>query len=154
MVDTMHTTVVVDASVWVSWLITHDVNHDASLLWIERCIAEGRFLVAPSLMLVEVAATMSRQMGETALAKETVRNLHTASEIRIVPLDAALVWAAVEVAADLKLRAGDATYVALAHQLNIPLVSWDKEQLQRAESLISTYTPDNYVFQEEVHEEE
>jgi len=153
MVDITDTTVVVDASVWVSWLITYDVNHDASLLWIERYIAEGGFLVAPSLMLVEVAATISRQMGEIALAKETVKNLHTASEIRIVPLDDTVVWAAVEVAADLKLRTGDATYVAIAHQLNIPLVSWDKEQLQRAGSLVSTYTPDNYAFQQ-IHEEE
>ena len=149
----MDTAVVVDASVWVSWLITYDVNHDASLLWIERYITEGGFLVAPSLMLVEVAATISRQMGEITLAKETVKNLHTASEIRIVPLDDTLVWAAVEVAADLKLRTGDATYVAVAHQLNIPLVSWDKEQLQRSESLIPTYTPDDYTFQE-IHEEE
>ena len=70
-----------------------------------------------------------------------------------MPLDDTLVWAAVEVAADLKLRTGDATYVAVAHQLNIPLVSWDKEQLQRAGSLVSTYTPDNYTFQQ-IHEEE
>jgi len=63
------------------------------------------------------------------------------------------VQAAVTIAADLQLRAGDATYVAVAHQLNIPLISWDKKQLQRAESLVSTYTPDNYAFQE-IHEEE
>ena len=37
-------------------------------------------------------------------------------------------------------------YVALAHQLNIPLVSWDKEQIQKASSLITTYTPENYIF--------
>ena len=61
-------------------------------------------------------------------------------------MDSALVQAAVDAATDLQLRAGDAIYVALAHQMNIPLVSWDKEQLQRARSLIATYTPENYVF--------
>ena len=142
----MDTTVVVDASVWVSRLIDHDVNHDASLLWIERYIAEGGFLVAPALILVEVAAAISRQMGEIDLAKETARNLDSASEMHIVPLDNALVQAAVEVAADLQLRAGDAIYVAVAQQLNIPLVSWDREQLDRAGSLITTYTPSTYVF--------
>jgi hypothetical protein len=30
--------------------------------------------------------------------------------------------------------------------MNIPLVSWDKEQLQRARSFIVTFTPDSYVF--------
>src|SRR5437588_6049695 len=142
----MDTTVVVDASVWVSRLIDHDVNHDASLLWIERYIAEGGFLVAPALILVEVAAAISRQMGEIDLAKETARNLDSASEMHIVPLDNALVQAAVEVAADLQLRAGDAIYVAVAQQLNIPLVSWDREQLDRAGSLITTYTPSTYVL--------
>ena len=85
-------------------------------------------------------------MGEIALAKETAKNLDTANEIRIVPLDTSLVWSAVEVAADLKLRTGDATYVAIARQLNIPLVSWDKEQLQRAANLVATYTPGDYAF--------
>jgi hypothetical protein len=51
-------------------------------------------------------------------------------------------------AADLQLRAGDASYVTLARQLNIPLVSWDREQLQKAGSLIATCTPGNYPFQD------
>jgi len=33
---------------------------------------------------------------------------------------------------------------ALAQQLNIPLVSWDKEQLRKASNLLTTYTPDTY----------
>ncbi|GAC1421889.1 MAG: hypothetical protein PVS3B3_01170 [Ktedonobacteraceae bacterium] len=39
-----------------------------------------------------------------------------------------------------------ATYVAVAHQLSIPLISWDKEQLQKASKIIQTYTPDTYPF--------
>lgn len=61
-------------------------------------------------------------------------------------MDASLVQLAIDAATDLQLRAGDAIYVALAHQLNIPLISWDKEQLQKASTLITTYTPENYVF--------
>ena len=71
--------------------------------------------------------------------------MHT---IQIVPIDAALVQAAVEVATNLQLRAGDSTYVALAHQLHIPLISWDKEQLQRARTLVATYAPGDYALQE------
>jgi predicted nucleic acid-binding protein len=52
--------VVVDASVWVSWLQPFDANHDASRFWVERYIAEGGLLVAPALVLVEVAAAISR----------------------------------------------------------------------------------------------
>ena len=52
-----------------------------------------------------------------------------------------LIEVVIEIASDLQLRAGDATYVAVAHQLNLPLVTWDKEQLQRGAILLSTYTP-------------
>ena len=110
-------------------------------------------LVVPTLVLIEVAASISRRTGQTIQAQEAVKRLHSISKIQIAPVDSALVQSAVEVAINLQLRAGDAIYVALAHQLSIPLVSWDKEQLQRSESLIPTYTPDNYTFQE-IHEEE
>lgn len=149
----MEPKVVVDASVWVSRLMPQDVNHDASSFWMERFTAEGGFLVAPVFLLIEIAASISRVTGDTALAKQIVEDIKSDSMMQAMPLDTTLVQAAVTIAADLQLRAGDATYVVAAHQLNIPLISWDKEQLQRAGSLVSTYTPDNYAFQE-VHEEE
>jgi predicted nucleic acid-binding protein len=143
----MDASVVVDASVWVSWLITQDANHDTSRLWMDRYITAGGLLVAPALALIEVAAAISRQTGQIAQAKQVARDLSSVRAMRFVPLDSVLVWAAVDVAADLKLRAGDTTYVAVAGQLNIPLVSWDKEQLQRAGSLTRTYTPSTYPFE-------
>ncbi len=57
-----------------------------------------------------------------------------------------LVQAAVNIALDLQLRAGDAIYIAVAQQLNLPLVSWDNEQLERGGRLITTYSPNNYPF--------
>lgn len=142
----MDASVVVDASVWVSWLITQDANHVTSRLWMERYITIGGLLVAPALVLIEVAAAISRQTGQIGRAKEVAKNLSSVRAMRFVPLDSMLVWAAVDVAADLKLRAGDTTYVAVARQLNIPLVSWDKEQLWRAGSLTRTYMPSDYPF--------
>jgi len=113
---------------------------------VNRYIAAGGLLVAPALLAIEVAASISRQTGELTLAKAEAKNLYSIPSIRLMSLDSELVWTAVDVAADLQLRAGDATYVAVAHQLNIPLVSWEKEQLQRARSLIVTSTPDSYDF--------
>ncbi len=77
--------VVVDASVWVSRLITSDVNYDASHLWMEQYkIAKG-LLVAPAILLIEVAAAISRQTGRSDLAKEVVKNLSSLSTMRLVP---------------------------------------------------------------------
>ncbi|MDQ6659625.1 MAG: type II toxin-antitoxin system VapC family toxin [Chloroflexota bacterium] len=142
----MDKAVVIDASVWVSRLLPHDLHHNASRLWVEQYKSKGGLFIAPSLLVIEVAASVSRQTGAAALAKEAARNLYTIHGIRIVPLKAHLVWTASQVAADLRLRTGDATYVAVADQLSIPLISWDKEQRQKAAERVPTYTPDSYVF--------
>ena len=142
----MNTKVVVDASVWVSRLMPQEVNHNVSSLWTDRFTTLGGMLVAPVFLLIEVAASVSRQSRQPELSKQSVTDLQTDEAMSFVPLDSALVQTAIELASTLQLRAGDAIYVALAHQMNIPLVSWDKERLQRASRLIATYTPENYVF--------
>jgi len=68
-------------------------------------------------------------------------------------MDEILTQAAVDVAINLQLRAGDAIYVALARQTKHSLISWDKEQLQKASTIITTYTPATYVFPQSEGEE-
>jgi len=143
----MDVTVVMDASIWVSQLRPQDTNHNASRLWVERYTAAGGLLVAPVFFLIEVAAAISRRTEDPALAKKAIEDLTSTNVIQFVSLDSVLVQAAVDIAADLQLRGGDAIYVAVAQQLNLPLVSWDKEQLQRAASLTRTYTPGTYPFE-------
>lgn len=143
----MNVSVVIDASVLVSWMVFYDANHDASYSWIKRYRAMRGLLVAPSFALIEVAAAIARQSRQPALAKAAMKDLYSVSTLRIVPLDSILVRSAVEIASDLQLRAGDATYIAVAHKLKIPLVSWDKEQLQRGRALLTTHTPGTYPFE-------
>jgi predicted nucleic acid-binding protein len=142
----MDASVVVDASVWVSWLRPQYINHIASGIWLDQYIAKGGLLVEAALLLIEVAASISRRTGQAIQAKEAINTLRSISKIQIASLDSALVQVAVDAAIDLQTRAGDSIYVALAYQLNLPLVSWDREQLQRAKRLIVTYTPDSYSF--------
>ena len=142
----MDISVVVDASVWVSWYIQQDVHHRASRLWLDRYTAQGGFLIAPMFLLVEVAGAISRQKGDSKLARQVIKDIYYYDAMRILTLKDTLMWASVEIAADLELRAGDTTYIAVAHQYHLPLVSWDKEQLRKASSLTPTYTPDEYPF--------
>ncbi len=142
----MDARIVVDASVLVSQLMPKDINHKPSLFWLNQFSAAGGLLVAPVFLQIEVAAAISRLTGQPALSRKALEDLNSTDTMHFVPLDSALVQVAVDVATDLQLRAGDAIYVAVARQLNIPLVSWDKEQLQRTASIITTYTPSNYVF--------
>ena len=143
----MDGSVVVDASVLVSWIVSGDANHNHSQSWMKKYRAIGGLLIMPAFAMIEVAVALARQSKQPALAKAAVKNLYSLSVVRIVPLDSTLVQTAVDIASDFQLRAGDSTYVAVAYKLKIPLVSWDKEQLQRGRNLIAIYTPDNYPFE-------
>src|SRR5439155_4609959 len=139
----MHPSVVVDASVWASLLMPPDSNHAASLSWSSRYVTAGGLIIVPEFMLVELAAALVRQTNQPTTVKQIVRGLYQ-GVLKIQPVDTNLLRVALDLAADLRLKGADAIYVALGHQLGVPLVSWDKEQLQRSSVLIEAYTPGNY----------
>jgi len=66
---------VVDASVWVSRLVSLDIHHTLSRQWLEEQIAGGGQLVSPVLLLSEVAGAISRRTGEPVLAWQAVESL-------------------------------------------------------------------------------
>ena len=53
--------VVVDASVWVSRLISGDVQHTRCQVWFRAQASEGGLLVAPVSVLPEVAGAIARR---------------------------------------------------------------------------------------------
>lgn len=142
----MDARIVVDASVLISQLMPLDINHTTSLFWLNRFTTLGGRLIEPVFVQIEVAGALSRLTGLSDLSKNAIEELNSSDTIDFIPFDAELVQSAIEIASNLQLRAGDAIYVAMASQLNIPLVTWDKEQLQRGGSLVATYTPESYTF--------
>ena len=135
-------TVVVDASVWVSRLVPQEAHHEASRRWFESFTAEGGRLVAPVLLLPEIAGAISRRTGVPDLAHQAVQQLQRMRTLRLVALDQRLGQAASQLAADLGLRGADATYVAIADQLQIPLLTWDHEHVVKAGKRITVRLPD------------
>ena len=121
-----------DASVWVSALVPGDDHHAASRAWLEAEHASDRPLIAPALMLPEVAGAISRRTGRPALARRAVRALSRLSALRLLPVDAELAEQAARLAADHGLRGADSVYVAVAKQLALPLATWDRDQARRA----------------------
>jgi predicted nucleic acid-binding protein len=124
--------VVVDASVWVARFIPSDAFHATSRAWLAAHIAAKRTLISPALLLPELAGSVARVLNDSSAGLRAARLVTRLSIVRLVPLDAALSRRAFEAAANDRLRGADAVYVALARQLRVPLVSWDKEQLSRA----------------------
>ena len=130
--------IVVDASVWLSYLVESDINHEASNSWLSGVLAEGEVIVAPVILLAEIAGAIARQTGNEALAQKTIDCLLSIPNLRLVIHDYGLSIQAARVAAALRLRGADASYVAVAATIGVPFVSWDKEQLMRAKVVTTT----------------
>ena len=135
--------VVVDASVWVSRLVTDDVFHTASRTWLIHHAQDGGRWVAPALMPAEVVGAISRRTGKPELANRALKHLLLPGlrGLRLVALDRRLGKAAAQLAASAGLRGADAVYAALAQHLSIPLVTWDEETGQRAGALLTVMQP-------------
>jgi predicted nucleic acid-binding protein len=136
--------IVVDASVWMSYLVRSDSNHRASDAWLSERLSGGRVVVAPILLLAEVGGAIARVMGRPDLGGAAVDRLLSVPNLRLVAIDHALGLRIARLAAERRLRGADACYIAVAAALEIPLVSWDNEQLDRAREIVQVATPDLY----------
>lgn len=132
---------VVDASVWVSRFVSADIHHAQSRQWLEEHLANGRRVLAPTLLLVEVAGAIGRRIQDPTIARRVVDSLRALPGLTWVGLPGDVRDHAANLAVDLRLRGADAVYVAIADRLGVPLVTWDAEQLARASARIATLMP-------------
>ncbi len=132
--------IVVDASVWVSRLVTQDVFHRTVKAWMEKQRAEGVILLSPALLLPEAAGAISRRTGDARLARNAIDSLRRLPRLRLVEMDQSLVQDAARLAADLGLRGADSFYVAVAARLNLALVTLDEDQKSRAAVVINVHS--------------
>lgn len=121
---------VVDASVAVKWYVKEEMR-DRALRLIEDFLSELVDLQAPSLLLYELGNALRHHPGSTeaecADAVKQARNLG----IAIHDLDDSLVEMASTLAFREKITFYDATYLALARNLNAVFLTADKEMLAR-----------------------
>lgn len=133
--------IVVDASVWVSYLLPSETNHEVSRRWLSTRLTGGQIIVAPVLLLAEVGGAIARQT-RPQLGQRAIDRLLQIPSLRLVSIDHASGIRAAQTAVARRLRGADALYVETAATLNIPLVSWDRQQLDRAAGLIQVYVPE------------
>ena len=131
--------IVVDASVWVSRLVSKDAFHRTVKDWMEQQRSEGAIFLSPAMLLPEVAGAISRRTGEARLARNAIDGLKRLPGLRLVEMDQPIVQEAARLAADLGLRGADSFYVAVAARLNLPLATLDVDQKTRAASSIAVH---------------
>lgn len=133
--------IVIDASVWLSFLIQQDVNHAATKPWLTQILLSKTPIAAPILLLAEVGGAMSRRLGSPDMGEKAVDRLLSIPTLHLVDMDHTLGITTSQIAARYRLRGADAYYVAVAAQLNVPLVSWDQEHIERTKGFITANIP-------------
>jgi predicted nucleic acid-binding protein len=133
---------VVDASVLVSVYHASDAFHQLSIEWLQQYSRSGAIIVVPLLVLSEVAGSIARQTSDPYQGREAVRQLRALPNLVLVPVDERLATLSAQLAADLRLKGADAIYVAVVAQLDLPLISWDREQIERGGRLVTAQRPD------------
>jgi predicted nucleic acid-binding protein len=137
--------IAVDASVWVSRFLPDDAFHQASRTWLIETTTAGKALVAPTIMLAELSGSIARRTGNDQLGYLIVQQIRQLPTLQLITVDDALGQLAAQIASTYRLRGADAVYLAVAQRLQIPLVSWDREQLNRAAEVVTAYQPNKAV---------
>jgi predicted nucleic acid-binding protein len=133
--------VVIDASVYVSRMHRQGANHLESVRLLRVVAARRVPVVCPEILFPEVAAAVARGLDDTELGYRAAAHLRTLPGHRFVSVDRALSGLAARLAAEYPLRGADAIYAALAHREGAYLITWDRQQRERAAGVVETLTP-------------
>jgi predicted nucleic acid-binding protein len=132
---------VIDASVYIVLVNAHEREHASSWAWFEQTREAGEPIAAPVILLPEVAAALSRGVGDSTLAHRVVRQLSQSELIQLTPVTTVMAEQAASIAVEHRIRGCDAIYVALADQLGDVLVTLDRQQLERGAAVVAVREP-------------
>jgi len=136
---------VIDASVYVSRLKLSEADHPSARRLLDTLHAQQVPVSCPTLLWPEVASAVTRGTQDPALGWAAVVALRRLPFHSFVSLDHRLARLASELAAKCGLRGADAVYVALAKQLDCPLITLDVDQHSRAAAIVATYSPEEIL---------
>ena len=131
----------IDASVHVSALASGEAHSTASQAFLTLAHRYQFPMYCPTLLIVEVAAAVSRALGDAQRATDLSAALNNLPNQTLVPLDTALANHAAELSATMRLRGADGVYAAVASQYGTTLVTLDRQQLERLPPAVKALTP-------------
>jgi len=138
---------VIDASFWVAIFVENDTYNTEASDCLERALELRQAFHAPALALAEVGGAIARKSGDRQAAEMAVQYLVSQPWIVLHHGSEALTRGAATVAIQHMLRGADATHVALAKQLGVPLITLDDEMLKRSAPAVQAMTPGEWLRQ-------
>ena len=131
----------IDTSVYVNAINSAEGGSSDSALFLERVFQRPWPVFSPTLLLVEMAAAISRIFDD---AKRGLAMAHAARGLPgqiWVPLEESLADEAARLGAEHRLRGADALYAAVAQRFGTVLVTCDDQQLDRLRPALLVLTP-------------
>ena len=132
----------VDASVFVNAFNPHEDGHAESLAILAAVQEAGDPVLVPTLLVAEVASAVARASDDSVGAVLYANATAGLPHLTLVSLTPTMARAAAELAATHRLRAADATYVAVARRYGTTVVSRDDEQRSRGSAVVACLTPE------------
>ena len=132
----------IDASVFLNAFNPAEAKHVESNRLLTHLQARATPMIVPTLVLPEVAATISRVRNAASLARSFASQLQRLPNLMLIALDTTLAQQAAEAAARHRLRGSDAVYAAVALRFGSILVTLDREQHDRVAGVLISYYPD------------
>jgi predicted nucleic acid-binding protein len=128
--------VVLDSSILAASFVEGDALHQQGQPYLIGLEAGDYIFHLPMLVVVEVVATISRQVqqGRLALlarARKSLSDWERDGRIVLYPLDRNRMDGAARVAQQYRLRGADSVMAALAEELALPLKTFDGDILQK-----------------------
>ncbi|MCX7902820.1 MAG: type II toxin-antitoxin system VapC family toxin [Burkholderiaceae bacterium] len=128
--------ITVDASVWIGFLDLGDPFHAASDALLRRLQASDTPHYSPEFAALEVACALARRHRDADAGRRAADLLRSNGRLRLVAT-ARLLPLAEALGCRLFLRGADAFYAATAQLTATPLVTWDRELIERAGAVTS-----------------
>jgi len=131
----------IDASVFLNAFNPAETGHAESNRLLTLLQTQAIPMIVPTLVLPEVAATISRVRNDAALARSFTSQLERLPNLMLIALDTTLAQQAAEAAAQHRLRGSDAVYVTVALRFGSIFVTRDREQHDRVAGVLTSYYP-------------
>ena len=131
----------IDTSVWVNAFDRSELGYQISRKFLTQVKQQNIPVFVPTLVLVEVAAAISRTRRRPEKAVAFARSIEVLPMVTLLSLDYVLAESSMKLGAQTYLRGADAVFAAVALEHYCTLITLDHEQLTRLTGVLPTLTP-------------
>ncbi|MCK4285620.1 MAG: PIN domain-containing protein [Candidatus Lokiarchaeota archaeon] len=129
--------VVVDSNVFIASLIENDKFYEVSIDFIEKMNINELIFHISMIIPIEVSCAIARRIGakEANESEEIIHNWIKEKKIVVYELNEKRMTESQNYGTKYKLKGMDAIIIQLALELNLPLITFDNEIIERAKDV-------------------